>query len=574
MRLKTLTLFLSLAAMSCANGAAPSDPAVSAAAEAATVAVTGELSGGGALALTPVANANPKIVGVSSPNVLSPELIETPVAQGSNPVENPQTVTLADGSKATVTFYGYLADGPMLPAPGDLPSATHKVEASKTEPDKNTYLVLYGQTGADAAYDYGTHFLFQGHEVGAPGAITRINLDADGAHKVTVLAATDATGAPLGDIDGSTWDPFAQRLILTTENANAPTYQATLAFPSVVEDISGSVGRGGYEGVQNDDDGNLWIVEDIGGSAPAATPHSKVPNSFVYRFVPKHKDDLKAGKLQVLQVTSLRTGLPISFQSTDAKTADIGDLHAYGNAFATKWVTVHDTDVDGTTPFNANTLAKAKLGTPFKRPENGQFRPGSKFREFFFDETGDTSSAADVDAAFGGYGGVFKLAQKDPSADKGTLSLLYRGDVVHAGFDNCAFLSKNQVVFVEDAGDGLHTSRNALDSAWVLDVTADYSNPANQPVRMLAEGRDPSATLDSGFSGLAGFQNEGDNEITGFHVSNGDPSPHGLLGASVPHAFKDGWRVFYTQQHGDNFTWEILAKPGCSGFGIDPRGTV
>ena len=129
--------------------------------------MTGELSGGGALALTPVANANPKIVGVSSPNILSPELIETPVAQGSNPVENPQTVTLADGSKATVAFYGYLGDGPLLPAAGDLPSATHKVEASKTEPDKNTYLVLYGQTGADAAYDYGTHFLFQGHEVGA-----------------------------------------------------------------------------------------------------------------------------------------------------------------------------------------------------------------------------------------------------------------------------------------------------------------------------------------------------------------------------------------------------------------------
>jgi hypothetical protein len=25
-----------------------------------------------------------------------------------------------------------------------------------------------------------------------------------------------------------------------------------------------------------------------------------------------------------------------------------------------------------------------------------------------------------------------------------------------------------------------------------------------------------------------------------------------------------GWRVFYTQQHGDNYTWEILPGPGCS----------
>ena len=45
-------------------------------------------------------------------------------------------------------------------------------------------------------------------------------------------------------------------------------------------------------------------------------------------------------------------------------------------------------------------------------------------------------------------------------------------------------------------------------------------------------------------------------------MSNGDPSAAGLLGAGVPKPFKGGaWRVFYTQQHGDNFTWEILASP-------------
>ena len=43
------------------------------------------------------------------------------------------------------------------------------IEATKTEPDKNTYLNIDGQGGADASYDYGTHFLFQGHENGSPG---------------------------------------------------------------------------------------------------------------------------------------------------------------------------------------------------------------------------------------------------------------------------------------------------------------------------------------------------------------------------------------------------------------------
>jgi len=69
-----------------------------------------------------------------------------------------------------------------------------------------------------------------------------------------------------------------------------------------------------------------------------------------------------------------------------------------------------------------------------------------------------------------------------------------------------------------------------------------------------------SATLDSlfgtaalGFTGT--FNNEGsDNEVSGWHVSDGDPSVLGLLGAKIPEPFENGWRVFFTQQHGDNFT--------------------
>jgi hypothetical protein len=226
--------------------------------------------------------------------------------------------------------------------------------------------------------------------------------------------------------------------------------------------------------------------------------------------------------------------------------------------FDTNWVTLHDTDVDGTVPFQANALAKAKLATPFKRPENAQFRPGSDFREYYFDETGDTDVRSEAGAAFGGFGSVMKLSQRSPSADTGKLNLLYLNDEAHTGFDNVAFWSKDQVVFVEDAGDTLHAQRNALDSAFALDVRLDYSNPVNQPVRIIAEGRDPSATVDSGLAGQPGFHNEGDNELTGLHVSNGDPSRNGILGAQIPRPFSAGWRAFYTQQHGDNTTWELL----------------
>jgi hypothetical protein len=71
-----------------------------------------------------------------------------------------------------------------------------------------------------------------------------------------------------------------------------------------------------------------------------------------------------------------------------------------------------------------------------------------------------------------------------------------------------------------------------------------------------------SATVDSGLSGSPGFTNDGDNEITGIHVSDGDPSVKGILGAKTPQPFRpDGlWRVFWTQQHGDNITWELIRR--------------
>ena len=503
---------------------------------------------------TPVPKANPKIVGVAQPNVLPPEFAETPVAQGSIALEN--------GSDLT-NFYGYDNDGPQLPAPGDLPTGTHKVEATKTEPDKNTYLVLRNQHGADSDYDYGTHFLYQGHELGDGGKsyITRINLDADGAHRVTLLATTDVDGNALPTIDGSTWYPFSHKLLFTSESgSNASVLQATPDYPSSVEDISGIVGRAAYEGVQADRLGRIILVEDASGKSGTANPHAKQPNSFIYRFLPYNPSDLKAGgKLQVLQVQSQAHSGPIVFGSNpdaDILSQDVKDLHTYGRAFATVWITIHDTATQGIAPFNANAIAKTAGGTPFKRPENGQFRPGTDFSEFVFATTGDTNALTEAGSTYGGFGAIFKLRMFGGAF--GVLSLVYNGDVVHSGFDNCGFWDANRIVFVEDAGDTLHSQRNALDSAWLIDLNANYANPAVQPARILAEGRDASATLDSQFSGLPGYQNEGDNEITGWHESDGDPTVGGLLGAKIPTPFRNGWRVFYTQQHGDNVTWEIV----------------
>jgi len=252
-----------------------------------------------------------------------------------------------------------------------------------------------------------------------------------------------------------------------------------------------------------------------------------------------------------------KSGQPITFESQAALHApDQVQLHTYGNQLATKWVKVHDTATDGTTPFDANAAAKAAHATPFKRPENGVFRPGSKFGEFYFSETGDTNTTSPENDDAGGWGGVQRLVQKKPSATTGTLTVFYRGDEAHTGLDNITFLSRDKFTLGEDAGDTLHGQRNALDSAFVFDATLDYSDSHNQPVRWLAEGRDASATIDSANGGFG--KNDGDNEITGVHVSDGDPGPNGVLGAREPKLFKDGWRWFYTQQHGDNLTYEVV----------------
>jgi len=467
-------------------------------------------------------------------NVLGAGLTQTSVAWGSLPLRNPDTTN-------GVTYYGYnTANG------GPLTQDAH--EAYKSEPDKNVYLVLNGH-----------HYLFQGHETGPRGYVTRIDLDQkDPAKRVSLVVDADDGGQALPTFDGITWDPFSRQLLLTAEakapkggvwavaldaDGNAPT-GAAVALPAL--------GSGGYEGVQNDSDGNVWLVEDIGGASVAGT-NGKKPNSYVYRFTPVNKADLtQGGSLQALQVARA-DGSAVTASQLAANPADqaVTDLHTPGTTFRTAWVTVHE----GTAAFDATAAAAAAGATPFKRPENGVFRPGTRFGEFYFTETGDTSADSTLPGAFGA---VFRLTQRSPGASTGTLAPVWVGDVAHTGFDNIAFSGRDQLLVVEDAGDALHTQRNALDSGYVLDLSG-RDTAAPKVTRWLAEGRDASALFDATTN--PGY-NDGDNEITGIHVSDGDPTVVGLLGAKVPTLVGASWRVFWTQQHGDNVTWEVSRTAG------------
>src|SRR5262245_53194635 len=92
-----------------------------------------------------VPQANPEVV---TDNVFSPEFTPRLVSQGIDLLENPSGV---------ITQYGSLSDG------------------TNTEPDQNTYLILdHNPGGPTPGYDYGRHFLFQGHENSSDlGYVTR-----------------------------------------------------------------------------------------------------------------------------------------------------------------------------------------------------------------------------------------------------------------------------------------------------------------------------------------------------------------------------------------------------------------
>ena len=503
---------------------------------------------------TGVPAANPRVDLVPQPNVLSPGLDLVPLATGTDPLENPSGV---------ITHFGYLNDFP-----------PQTVEATKTEPDENTYLVLdHNPGGPTPGYDYGRHFLFQGHELfsGNLAYVTRINLDViDPDHRITLLTPVGLDGLThLTSLDGSTWNPHTQTLLFTQEaGANGGVVEITPDWPPVIRTLDGSLGKAGYEGIHPDHQGNLLICEDSGGTSvnidpadPTSPKAGRNPNSFVFRFVPKNPGDLSLGKLQALRVSIHEA---VTFVPVDAAnpTGDVFSqnqlsLHTLGTAWRVRWVTVHDTEVDGTAPFNANTAAKAAGATPFKRPENAVFQPNSDFKVFYFTATGDTDARAGNTpslAARGAWGSIFRVDFRFAGASGvGLISIAVLGDGTHAAFDNLMFLNQTTLIVGEDRGDKLHGQLNALDSIWAFDLFHGTD------ARILAEGRDAAATVDAHLldASTPGFQNEGDNETTGLHSSNGDSTVAGLHGTANP---GDAARFFFTQQHGNNTVFEIVGR--------------
>jgi hypothetical protein len=517
------------------------------------------------------ANADPSPFNSSATDVTPANVTLHEIARGSDPLENPS---------GKITQFGFLNDDP------------DPAKKTRTEPDENTYLRFDRNLGGpDAVFDYGRRYLFQGHENDSPGAyITRINLDVPRAdsHRITLLTPAGADGLTtgFGSIDGSTWNPFTERLLFTEERGGTPSLddqtgqvvstpsagrviEVTPDWPPAIRTLECIIGKGGWEGIHPDDHGNLILMEDAGGVTLAVDPAdqgdknkrvTKQPNSFVYRFVPTNKLDLgQGGTLYALRVTI--HGVHIVFHPDDPRgdtftsteNAELRQLHTSWDA---DWVQVHtsgayiDADSCATASFDANAEAKTAGATPFKRPENGQFLPGSYFNTFFFDETGDTDKRAGQDptvgadlAARGAWGSIFRVdfPWGNPA---GTIRIVVRGSESQSSFDNLAFAPGEALLAAEDRGDTLHEQLNTFDSVWAYDVI----DRDRKPRRFLALGQDA----------LAAPTGQEDNEPTGLHISDGATSVFDVLGTHWPTFEKHKrFRAFVTQQHGENHLWEI-----------------
>ena len=190
--------------------------------------------------LTSVPAANPKATGVAAPNVLSPELIETVGRPGLDAAREPggRPLATARRSPSSLRLRRRRPDGA-----GARRRASRRRTTSRPprpSPTRTPTWCSTAQTGADPDYDYGTHFLFQGHESAARrrgralALITRINLDADGAHRVTLLA--DARRARRAAPDDRRLDLGSVRAAAPLHDRGrrraAACWQATLDFPS------------------------------------------------------------------------------------------------------------------------------------------------------------------------------------------------------------------------------------------------------------------------------------------------------------------------------------------------------
>ncbi len=232
--------------------------------------------------LTPVAAANTKATGFARSDVLS---ASSRRHQSGRAPTRSRTGPRSTRSTATT------ATARIVPAPGRRPSRRSRRRGEQDRAgQEHLPRPRAASTGADRSYDYGTHFLFQGHETGhARRYITRVNLDADAAHRVTLLADDGRrTATRCRDSTARPGTRGRSRLLFTAENGTSGgVWQATLDYPSSGR---GHLGRARPRRLRGHPERLATATSGSSRTSAARTgainKHAKQPNSFIYRLRP------------------------------------------------------------------------------------------------------------------------------------------------------------------------------------------------------------------------------------------------------------------------------------------------
>ena len=319
-----------------------------------------------------------------------------------------------------------------------------------------------------------------------------------------------------------------------------PTYAATPDFPSTVDDISGSLGRGGYEGIQNDSDGNLWIVEDIGGAEQVRDRPRSGPNSFIYRYVPATPGDLQqrqaagaAGAERRRPADHVRRARRRSKTRTRSRCTPTA-------TFKTKWITDPRHRRGRQRAVQREHAGEGGAGDAVQAAgERATSGPARTSVSSSSTRPATPTRPAPRTTAAGGWGSVFKLTQCDPSADtRHALAVLQGRRGPHRPRQHRRSCRRTRSPFVEDAG--RHAAhRSATRSTRASSSTSNrlLERRRTQPVRWLAEGATPRRR--STPPTAASARTTATTRSPASYVSDGDPGTDGILGAKSPQLFDD-----------------------------------
>ena len=236
-------------------------------------------------------------------------------------------------------------------------------------------------------------------------------------------------------------------------------------------------------------------------------------------------------------------------------------LHTYGKTFTTRWVTIHDTPSTATPVQREHAREGAERDAVQAARRTACSVRARSSRSSTSTRPATRTRRAPENGCCGGWGVDLQAdAEVDRQPTPARCRSSTSGDAAHAGFDNVAFLSQEPDRLRR--GRGRRRCTGSATGSTRLHARRDDGllEPGEQacalarrgPRRVGDDRRRPTA---------ASARTTTTTRSPAFTSRTAIPATDGILGAKDPHPWQadgDTWRWFYTQQHGDNPTYEVL----------------